>query len=82
MANYVCKENSIEFVAKRNLKLKEDLINLLERTIKKAGYQIRWDTQLFKKEEGKVLFTILPSTETNLEVKADASWSCLFLFLK
>lgn len=46
----------------------------------KSWYQIRWDTQLFKKRRRKVLFNILPSTETNLEVKADASWK-LFIFV-
>lgn len=64
----------------KKFKTEERLDKFIKNNNQKSWYQIRWDTQLFKKRRRKVLFNILPSTETNLEVKADASWK-LFIFV-
>jgi len=58
-----------------------DKVDLLEITTKKADIKLdELHNCLKKKKRRKVLFNILPSKETNLEVKADASRK-LFIFV-
>lgn len=58
-----------------------DKVDLLEITTKKADIKLdELHNCLKKKKRRKVLFNILPSKETNLEVKADASQK-LFIFV-
>ena len=64
----------------KKFKTEERLDKFIRNNNQKSWYQIRWATQLFKKRRRKVLFNILPSKKTNLEVKADASRK-LFIFV-
>lgn len=82
VANYVCKKIVSSFVWKRNLKLKEDLINLLEITIKKADIKLDEIHNCLKKKEGKFCLIFCLLQKLTWKSKLMHHGSCLFLFLK